>query len=101
MIAYMKSAVKSRDVLVACPGGKVHKRLVRLRRYEWSDTEGAFLRVDGQDDQWFLRKSEDGVEQYPRPSFECPKCEKSAFYVHDNFQAMLQRGAMGDGVIFI
>lgn len=97
----MESAVKYQSVLVACPGGKAHKRVVRLRRYEWSDTEGAFVRVDGQDDEWFLRKSENGVEQYPRPSFECPKCKKPAFYEHDNFQAMLQRAAMGDGVIFI
>lgn len=96
----MQSTVKS-SVLVACPSSAAHKQLVRLRRYERSDTEGVFVRIDGQDDDWFIRMQEDGPEQYPRPSFECPKCKKPAVYEHDNFQDLLRRASLGDGVVFI
>lgn len=89
------------QVLVACQRGTAHKRLVRLRRYEWSGEEGAFVRVDGRGDEWFLRKNDDGLEQYPRPEFRCPTCRQERVYEHDNFQDELRRAAAADGVIFI
>ncbi|MFJ6550016.1 hypothetical protein [Microbacterium sp. NPDC091676] len=91
------------QVLVACPRGTAHKRLVRLRRYEWSDAEGVFIRVDGEADEFYLRTTNDGVQVYPHPAFECPVagCGRSAKYEHENFQEMLHRAAATDGVIFI
>lgn len=99
----MESAVKAKGVLVACPKGTAHKRLVRLRRYVWDDTEGEFVRVDGRGDEWFVRKAGDGVEQYPRPEFKCPVagCERERVYEHDNFQDELNRAAAAEGVLFI
>lgn len=97
----MQSTVNT-PVLVACPSGTAHKGLVRLRRYEWSDVEGAFVRVDGHGDEYFLRgNTADSLESYPRPEFLCPKCKKATVYEHDNFQNMLRRAAAADGVIFI
>jgi|GEM_PF-6810646 len=91
------------QVLVACPKGAAHKRLVRLRRYEWSDTEEVFVRVDSSDEESYMRKPEDDLEWYPRPEFECPVagCGRSARYEHENFQAMLRRAAAVDGVVYI
>lgn len=100
IIANMQSAVNT-SVLVACPSGTAHKGLVRLRRYEWSVPEDAFVRADGRDDEFFLRRTADGLEAYPRPEFICPKCKKPAVYEHDNFQKELHRAAAADGVIFI
>jgi len=93
----------NRQVLVACPKGAAHKRLVRLRRYEWSDAEGAFVRVDGEGEQFYMRTTDDGVQLYPHPEFECPVagCKRSAKYEHDNFQRELHRAAAADGVIYI
>lgn len=96
----MQGAVNT-SVLVACPSGTAHKGLVRLRRYEWSDDDGVFVRVDGRDDEFFPRRTADGLETYPRPEFRCPKCRKPAVYEHDNFQEMLRRAAAADGVVFI
>lgn len=89
------------SVLVACASGPAHKGLVRLRRYELSDDDGVFVRVDGRDDEYFLRSAANGPESYPRPEFRCPKCRKPAVYEHDNFQEMLRRAAAADGVVFI
>lgn len=100
----MQSPVKQ-QVLVACPKGTAHKRLVRLRRYEWSDADDAFVRVDGEADEVFLRRSEEGVgvEMYARPEFKCPVagCGRSAEYETENFQKMLHRAAAAEGVLFI
>lgn len=74
---------------------------MRLRRYEWSNAEDAFVRVDGRDDEYFLRSTGEGLEAYPRPKFLCPKCGKPAVYEHDNFQKELHRAAAADGVLFI
>jgi len=91
------------QVLVACPRGTAHKRLVRLRRYQWSDAEGVFIRVDGEGDAYYMRSTDAGVQLYPRPEFECPVagCGRSAKYEHENFQEMLHRAAAADGVIYI
>ena len=101
-MVHMQSPVKT-TVLVACPPSKVHKQRVRLRRYEWSDSEGVYTRVDGGDDEWYIRNTVDGPQAYPHPEFECPinGCNRSAAYEHDNFQNMLRRAAEGDGVHFI
>lgn len=98
----MQTTVNS-QVLIACPKGAHHKRIVRLRRYEWSDAEGVYVRVDGQDEEGFVRVTADGLESYPRPTFKCPVagCNRTATYEHDNFQKMLHRAAASDGVIFI
>lgn len=99
----MESVVKAQSVLVACPRGEAHKRLVRLRRYEWSVSEAVFMRVDGEDDKYQIRKAADGLQAYPHPEFKCPVagCDRHAVYEHDNFQDMLRRAADSDGVIFI
>lgn len=98
----MSEQVKTR-VLVACPKGTAHKRLVRLRRYEWSDAEGAFVRVDSEGEESYIRKVGNGLEWYARPHFQCPidGCLRSAECEHDKFQEMLRRAASTDGVILI
>lgn len=91
-------------MLVGCRGntGKSHG-LVRLARYEWSESEGIWERVDrhGSDDDWFLRLTPEGLEGYARPKFCCPKCKQPRVYEHDNLQSDLQRAAIDDGRLLI
>ncbi|MBM7469158.1 hypothetical protein JOD62_001706 [Microbacterium keratanolyticum] len=96
----MSFTVKSL-VLVGCRGGAGHThRLIRLRQYERSESDGTWERIQG-DDEWFLRKTEEGVEQYPRPEFRCPKCKRERVYEHDVFQRELERAASDDGLLLI
>src|SRR5690606_4135856 len=81
IIVHMVSPVK-KSVLVACLSGDKHKGLMRLRRYEWSDADEAFVRADGRDDEFYLRRNGTGTEAYPRPEFKCPKCKKPVVYEH-------------------
>lgn len=89
---------------MACKGSKKKPHdLLRLRRYEWSASEGVWVRIDGSDDDWFLRNTADGLEAYPHPHFECPlpTCDQDRTYEHDTFQDRLQRASMDDGLLLI
>lgn len=102
----MQAVVKSR-VLVVCRGTKAkphaRNRLVRLRHYEWSTTESAWVRADGADDEWYLRSTADGLEGYPHPHFKCPvaACPNDRVYQHDTFQDLVERASTADGLVLI
>lgn len=95
----MQSEVKP-EVLVGCRGVGTKHSLVRFRRYRQSESDGIWVRMQG-DDEWFLRMTEEGLEAYPRPEFDCPKCPHRRVFEHDAFQRELQQAASGDGLLLI
>jgi hypothetical protein len=92
-------------ITVVCRGtaraGTHPKR--RLARYQWSTVDGVWERVDrhGSDADWFVRRTVDGLQAYPRTTFDCPSCENAPEYEHETLQAMLQQAAEADEPLVI
>lgn len=87
----MQSTVK---VLCRGTAKQAHSRR-EIARYEWSDEEGTWARVDHADSgkDWTGGRTAEGkIELRPRPVFQCP-CGNRPVYTHDQIQAKIERAA--------
>ncbi|WP_281885944.1 hypothetical protein [Agromyces rhizosphaerae] len=69
-----------------------------LARYSWDEADNVWVRSDqhGSNDDFYLRRLDDGTMQaYPRPTLECP-CGNSPVYSHDEIQAKIAEAVRND-----
>ena len=83
------------QITVVCGGAAHTKRPPRLARYAFSAPDNVWERVDrhGSDREFYIRKTAEGLQSYPRPEFPCP-CGRREVYDHDTIQSMLHRAAI-------